>query len=237
MKKYISLIICILMLVTAVTVMPLMTAAADTDVVDTDVTLTADDDSTDEHIEKENGEFRYLFEHDNIIISAYLGHESEVVIPDTIEGAPVTGILTGAFDNCDFVTKITVPEALDYVGSGALDDTAFYKNKANWDNNIFYLGHVLYAADAENLVGECVIKEGTVDITEQAFVDCDKLTSLTIPGTINSIPLKTFASCDELIDVTISEGIKIIEPAAFAYCKKLENIKLPKSLEIGRAHV
>ena len=57
MKKYIILIICILMFVTAVTVIPVMTAAADIEVVGTDVTLTADDDSDDElAIESINGE-------------------------------------------------------------------------------------------------------------------------------------------------------------------------------------
>lgn len=232
MKKYISLIICILMLVTAVTVMPLTTDAADTDAVGTGGTFAADDTSTGEEEEKENEEYRYDIQYDSVFILAYLGHESEVVIPDTIDGLPVVGIVAGAFDQCDFVTNITVPETLNYVGMGALDDTAFYKNKANWDNNIFYLGNVLYAVDTENLEGECVIKEGTLDITERAFVDCDKLTKLTIPGTVNTVSLRTFVSCDELTDLTISEGTKIIEPGAFAYCKKLENITLPQSLEI-----
>lgn len=211
MKKIISIILSALILVSVFAAVPLSAGA---------------------YTEKSNDEFEYLIdEEDNYaLIFAYLGHDSEVVIPDTLEGYPVEGICEYAFHGCDFVTNIKYPDTIEYVGPKAIDDTAFYDNDDNWENDVFYIGKVLYAA-ADDLEGECTVKSGTVSITEGAFTNCAKMTKLTIPGTVKTLPLKTFMYCDELTDLIVEEGVETVEPKAFVYCKKLDNIKLPKSIK------
>ena len=212
MKKFISIILSVLILASVFAVAPLSASA---------------------YIERANDEFEYYIDEDDnyVIIISYFGHDNEVVIPETLDDYPVEVVAESAFEDCDFVTNITFPDTIDVVGMSAIDDTAYYNNDDNWENGVFYIGKVLYAADDEVLEGEYTIKEGTVSITEGAFVGCSKLTKLTIPGTVKNVTFKSFMYCNELTDLIIEEGAEIIGPGAFASCKKLENIQLPKSLK------
>ena len=45
--------------------------------------------------------------------------EGEVVIPDEIEGLPVTSIGYNAFDGCYDLTSIIIPEGVTSIGFGA----------------------------------------------------------------------------------------------------------------------
>ena len=67
-------------------------------------------------------------------------------------------------------------------------------------------------------------------IGDYAFENCDNLTSITIPGNVESIGESAFYSCDNLTDVTLQDGVKSIGDAAFIWCNNLTNIVLPNSI-------
>ncbi len=52
-------------------------------------------------------------------ISAYT--EGDVVIPDTINGAPVTAIGDSAFKDCDKITSITIPDSVETIAPNAFE--------------------------------------------------------------------------------------------------------------------
>lgn len=58
----------------------------------------------------------------NIQITRYSGTESECVIPASIDGYNVTSIGEMAFNNCEKITTIKVPEGVTEIG-----DNAFYR--------------------------------------------------------------------------------------------------------------
>lgn len=88
MKKLISIVLaCVLMLALAVT------ASAD--------------DTTYSY-----GHF-YYHDHDGYVsIAGYLGSETDIEIPSSIAGKPVSEIESGAFDNADSAQTITVPDTV-----------------------------------------------------------------------------------------------------------------------------
>lgn len=47
-----------------------------------------------------------------------------------------------------------------------------------------------------------------VDIAQNAFNNCDNITSVTIPEGISSIPYRTFYDCDNITNVTLPSSIK-----------------------------
>ncbi len=214
MKKTISIILSVIMLISVFAAVP----------------LTADAVYIDYEIRK-NDTFEYMYYKDEgyVCIYSYLGKDAEVVIPETIDGLPVTSTVPELFTDCDFVTKITLPDTMTYVGEDAFTDTAFYKNKKNWENGVLYIGSVLVAAD-ENIEGEYKIKEGTTVIEHLAFVGCEKLTKITIPGTVKHIPEKTFCFCSSLKTAVLENGVEFIDETAFKNCAELSDIRLPKTI-------
>lgn len=214
MKRFISVILSLSVLASVFAVMPFTVYAR-----------------YDDYEEKKNDEYEYFLNKDGTVqVSSYLGKDSEVVIPDTIEGCPVTGISSYTFEGCDFITKIKIPDTVITVGDEAFSDTAYYKNEDNWDNGTLYVDKVLYEV-SEDAEGEFTVREGTTAIAYYAFVGCEKLTEITIPGSVKILPFRTFKGCYSLTDLNVGEGTEIIEDQSFAGCEKLENISLPKTIK------
>ncbi len=57
-------------------------------------------------------DFKYLIEDNEITITGYIGDDSEVYIPSEILGYKVTGLGWMAFDNCDTIMSVSIPESV-----------------------------------------------------------------------------------------------------------------------------
>lgn len=69
--------------------------------------------------------------------------------------------------------------------------------------------------------------EGLKTIAAYALADCDSITEITIPDSVNSIKLGAFNSCSNLSSVVIGNGVTSIETGAFDWCGKLSRVYLP----------
>ncbi len=73
-------------------------------------------------------------------------------------------------------------------------------------------------------------------IGDDAFHDCQLLSSIEFPEGITSIGERAFMNCHELKEIVIPEGVTIIADNTFLNCYKLERIVLPASLKtIGKS--
>ena len=70
--------------------------------------------------------------------------------------------------------------------------------------------------------------EGIRTIVAYAFYDCDGITDITIPNSVNSIMHDSFNSCNNLESVVIGNSITNIEHSAFGWCPKLARVYLPE---------
>lgn len=68
-------------------------------------------------------------------------------------------------------------------------------------------------------------------IGENCFYDCDDLTTVFLPDTLEGILSHSFYDCDSLRGIAVPERVTFIGDKAFADCDKLEAITLPASLE------
>jgi len=67
-------------------------------------------------------------------------------------------------------------------------------------------------------------------IGNDAFYNCDFLTSITIPDSVTSIGEYAFSRCTSLTSVTIPDSVSSMGANPFGYCEKLTRIKVsPKS--------
>ena len=109
------------------------------------------------------------------------------------------------------------------------------------ENNV----EVTHDINAENSVNgtykgkttipQTVVYEGaTYNVTaigENAFAECDRLTSVTLPESITAIGRKAFYDCSRLKEITIPEAVTSIGELAFYHCVTLKTINVPASVE------
>lgn len=85
--------------------------------------------------------------------------------------------------------------------------------------------------------GDVVIPEkigGTkvVGIWDNAFFQCDAITSVKLPDTILTIEDSAFFDCTALTDINIPNGVTKIGPCAFSGCTSLKKISIPDSTDL-----
>ena len=141
---------------------------------------------------------------DAVTITGYTGTATELTIPDTIEGYPVTCIGSYAFNDNSSLTQVTIPDSVTSIDSWA-----------------FYLSSGLISVTIGNSV---------TSIGAGAFYSCINLTSIIIPDNVTSIGASTFSYCSSLASVTIPDGVTSIGYRAFYFCESLTSVTIPDSV-------
>ena len=77
--------------------------------------------------------------------------------------------------------------------------------------------------------------EKTYKVTSVYLWGCSKLTSITLPSTLEEIAEGCFADCSQLTQITLPESLKKIGGFAFQSCDNIKEITIPASVrEIGQ---
>ena len=63
-----------------------------------------------------------------------------------------------------------------------------------------------------------------------AFYTCDRIVSVTIPGSVSIIEAEAFRACENLARVYMEEGISEVQESAFILCTSLVDLTLPETL-------
>ena len=134
---------------------------------------------------------------------------TSIALPDGLES--LGGV---AFLQCSKLARVTAPNALCPVPNNAFWSTAWYKDPANRENGVLYLGDQLVDAD-KTVSGEYTVKEGTAGISDSAFSSCGRLTGVIIPDSVKRIGEYAFDGLSRLKHVRIPDGVEIIGKDAF----------------------
>ena len=185
------------------------------------------------------GDFKYTEENGSVTITRYTGSNTTMVIPSEIDGKKVVAIGNKAFQNCRYLTKITIPDTVTNIGQGAflecesltevtlssnlkcLESKLFYKcsklSKVNIPPKISYIGeYAFYSCDA--LAIQIDIPDTVTSIGSGAFQFCSKLPSVTMSDNVTSIGDRAFYDCNSLKSLNLSNGITTIEDYTFYKC-------------------
>ncbi len=137
-----------------------------------------------------------------------------VVAPD------VKIIRVYAFERCDGITEIRLPESLEEIGTAAFAGCTGLKRLELPDSlQTIYIDAF---SGCSGLTGTLAIPPNVTHIGDMAFANCSGLTELTIPPSVESIPSGTFEECSNLKHVTFPDSLKNIRNGAFSGCKSLD---------------
>lgn len=148
----------------------------------------------------------------------------KVKIPESIKE-----ISYRAFYNCTNLKSINLPRGISDIGFEALDGTALYNDKLNWENGVLYVDSVLISAE-KSIDGAYEIKQGTTLVASAAFNECYGLTSVTFPAGVTGLCDSAFLRCDGLSAVRLPDGLISIGDFAFSHCTGLMDVSIPDSV-------
>lgn len=201
---------------------------------------------------KVDGFVCYVKEDNTICIdaydTAYLGEDKSVVIPEQIDGYPVTEIGEFAFYNKE-VQSVVFPSTLTKIGKQAFDLSTLKEFSFAGDQTVEVGESAFAATDMEEIVvpkniknipkgcfsqsayaKSIVIEEGVETVGEFGFSTCQNVVSIKIPSTVTDISDYAFTNCIKVKNLIIANGVKNIGFQAFCGLLALTSVTLPKSI-------
>ncbi len=137
---------------------------------------------------------------ENLVITAYGGADTAVVIPAQIGGRTVVGLDSEAFAENSSIRSITIPETIT-----ELADEQF---------------------SICTSLQQVHLSEGLTKIGVSAFYGCTSLRSIVIPDSVTTIGVSAFADCAALETVQIGNGVTTIPARLFDNCTSLKTVCL-----------
>ena len=208
-----------------------------------------------------NSTYSYVIEDDGTVtITDYSGTDTDIVIPQSIDGKMVTSIGDSAFYRCSDLTSITIPEGVTSIGNYAFYDCNGLTSISIPEGVTSIGWGAFYNCSGLTSIS---IPEGVTSIGNCAFSDCSGLTTIKvdsnnkkydsrnncnaiidketntliagckntiIPEGVTSIGNWAFSYCSGLTSITIPEGVTSIGGSAFSGCSGLTSINIPNSV-------
>ncbi len=129
---------------------------------------------------------------------------SNIVIPETYNGKPVTAIGDEAFQYCSSLASVEIPDSVTAIGDHAFQGCSSLKS--------------------------AVIPDNVTSIGSYAFQACSSLTSVEIPDSVTAIGSYAFCCCSSIASVIISNSVTEISDGAFSHCNSLTSVEIPDSV-------
>ena len=246
LKNSLSVILSVLIVISAALCVPVTASAA-----------TYDSDPND---------FKYSYNYGSTLanIYGYTGNSEYVKIPSKINGYTITGINTQAFKNNKKLKGIIIPDTVTYVedslfsGCISLTDVDLGKGITVITNGMFYncknlesltipeqierfYDRYSYTGDSSDKPFEGCVNLKNIyfkakDISLVRYLSLPSLTNIVIGSTVESLPDRAFSGYKYLENVTFENGLLVLPNECFKNCTGLKSITLPDSMmSVGKS--
>ena len=131
---------------------------------------------------------------------------TSIILPDHITAIPdVPGLSVGAFRACKLLSSITIPDSVTYIGENTF-----------WD--CFNLSSIN-------------IPNGVTSIGGWAFYNCTSLTAISLPSSLTDIGYNAFGGSG-LTSISLPQGITVIKNGLLSHCPNLVSVSIPQGITV-----
>lgn len=166
------------------------------------------------------------------IIADRNSYSGSLVIPEKLYSRwgtfTITGIYAFAFDDCDDLTSITIPNSVTSIGDSAFSSCSGLTS-ITIPNSVTSIASGMFSY-CDNLTS-VTIPNSVTTIEDNAFYGCESLKSITIPNSVTSIGDCSFALCKNLTSLKIGNSVKSIGFGAFMLCSSLTSVTIPNFVD------
>ena len=142
-------------------------------------------------------------------------------------------ITEGLFANQTYLTKVTVPSTLTYMGYEVFEGCRSL-GEVEWNAEDCKFGQTYGAPFSATALYTITFGEKVRKIPDGLCSGCRYITEVKMPASVVEVGESAFSDCSGLEAVGFSENMTSIEARAFLDCAKLSELILPNSLrEIG----
>ncbi len=179
---------------------------------------------------KENEDFAYDVYTDHIVITAYLGTETEVEIPAKIDKLPVRKLAGLTFYESVAVESVVLPE-----GVTELEENTFYYctalKRVSLPETLTVMGDKTFSWCAS--LEEITVPENVTAIPAYCFNECTALRTVNLPDGITSVGARAFSGCASLESIRLGDAVASVGSYAFRDCPLLTTVRMPGICEPG----
>ena len=151
---------------------------------------------------------------------------SSIFIPNSVDS-----IEQYAFAHCDRLTTVNIPASVKYIAESAFLDCSSITSYLVAADNDVYEG----TADNKGIIRKsdkmltaicqgCPIPDGVEKLINSLYEYDDKLTAITIPEPIKTIPHSCFSGCSSLESIVMAPSVTEIASWAIISCGKLKKV-------------
>ena len=165
--------------------------------------------------------YRIYSEESYAEITGYNGNGKNLIIPELLDGVPVTSIGQQAFVNCTTLESVEIPDSITRMGYWAFSGCSNLK-QVKLSKNLKSINMDCFSECSS--LESIVVPEGVTQLAPGAFMHCTDLKKIELPSTLEGIYEHAFARCINLTQITIPEKVNVIAYGAFLGCDNLKNI-------------
>ena len=189
------------------------------------------------------GNFEYSVRDDGTVeITDYNGSAEKVEIPEKINGKSVTSIGNYAFEYCENITSVTIPDSVTSIGfcvfsnCTSLTSITIPNSVTSISGGAFENCTSLTAINVASENSNYVSVNGVLYNKDKTTIICypagKKDNNYKIPDSVTEIDDYAFNGCISLSSVTIPNSVTSIGVYAFEYCASLKSITIPDSVPL-----
>ena len=183
----------------------------------------------------EDWEYKINDTGDNTIsIVKYYGNETDLKVPDEIDGKTVTEINQKAIDQTSLYT-ISLPKTLTYIGDS---DFSHAKNLTSIEVRDSEYGKTRFWTDENGVLYGYVDHHTDVDKTTYnkylellCYPSAKIEKSYTVNDKVTAIGSSAFSNCFYLEEINLGNGVRKLGVAAFENCTSIQSITIPKNVQ------